>query len=266
MKSNGSILRFALPVLLLSAGTTAQAHQFWYEKAGGDTLTLRYGELDKNMHEVSPGGLDRMVNLTTTLYSPKGERKIPLAKSRDRLDLPAGLKPGKDDSLVSVDLEYPMHDIQRNGESKHNFWIPATRWVGDFRKREPVLTLDIVPTGERKGDEQEFRVTYLGEPLAGETVKVSVPSGWTKTATTDTDGKFHAALPWSGDYSINLYFIDDVEGVRKLAGRPDEAYQTEGYNTTLSFQVAQGLQPLPVAEKMLSASELKAMGITPPKH
>lgn len=266
MKKTARILcRIAVPALLLSAGV-AQAHQFWYEKAGGDKLAFRYGELDKNLHEVSPGGIDRMVKLTTTLYTPKGEKQVELVKAADRLDLPAGVNPGKDDSLVSVDLEYPMHDIQRDGASKRNFWIPATRWVGDFRKREPVLTLDIVPTGERKGDAQEFRATYLGEPLAGEEIKIAVPSGWVKTATTDTDGKFHVALPWRGDYSINLYFIDDVEGVRKLAGKPDEAYQTEGYNTTLSFQQEQGADPFPVADKTLSASELKAMGITPPKH
>ncbi len=258
------LFRTALPVLLLAAGA-AQAHQFWYEKYG-DTLTFRYGELDKNLHEVSPGGIDRMVKLTTTWYTPEGEKPVELVKRGDRLDLPAGVRPGKADSLVSVDMEYPMHDIQRDGESKHNFWVPATRWVGDFRKREPVLTVDIVPTGERKGDAVEFRVTYLGEPLAGEEIKVAVPSGWVKIATTDADGRFHVALPWRGDYSVNLYFIDDIEGVRKLPGQPDEPYQTEGYNTTLSFQVEQGLDPLPVADKTLSASELKAMGITPPKH
>lgn len=259
-----ALVRVALPALLLSAGA-AQAHQFWYEKAG-DNLTFRYGELDKNLHEVSPGGIDRMVKLQTTWYTPEGEKQIELSKHEDRLDLPAGVQPGTADSLVSVDLEYPMHDIQRDGKSMRNFWVPATRWVGDFRKREPVLTLDIVPTGERKGDAVEFRVTYLSEPLAGENVKISVPSGWTKTATTDVDGKFHVALPWSGDYSVNLYFIDEVEGVRKLAGQPDEAYQTEGYNTTLSFQIDKGLDPFPVTEKTLPASVLKAMGITPPKH
>lgn len=265
MKPIQAIARFAVPALLLCAGA-AQAHQFWFEKAGGDALIFRYGEIEMNMHEVSPGGIDRMVNLQTTWYTPDGEKPVELVKGADRLDLPAGVKPGAADSLVSVDLEYPMHDINQDGKSLHNFWVPATRWVGDFRKREPVLTLDIVPTGERKGDAVEFQVTHLGEPLAGEKVTIAVPSGWTRTAITDADGKFHVALPWRGDYSVNLYFIDEVEGVRKIEGKPDEAYQTEGYNTTLSFQVAEGLDPLPIAEKTLPASVLKAMGITPPKH
>jgi len=259
-----TLVRVALPALLFSAGAV-QAHQFWYERAG-DGLTFRYGELDQNLHEVSPGGIDRMAKLQTTWYTPAGEKKIDLVKRADRLDLPAGVRPGAADALVSVDLEYPMHDISRDGRTLHNFWVPATRWVGDFRKREPVLTLDIVPTGERDGDAVEFQVTYLGEPLAGEAVKVSVPSGWARTVISDADGRFSLALPWRGDYSVNLYFIDEVEGVRKLAGQPDEAYQSEGYNTTLSFHVAEGLEPLPVVAKTLPASVLKDMGVTPPKH
>lgn len=254
----------AITILSFAAGA-AQAHQFWYEQADGG-LTFRYGELDQNLHEVSPGGIDRMVKLQTTWYTPGGEKPVDLVKRPDRLDLPTGVRPGEADSLVSVDLEYPMHDISRDGRTLHNFWVPATRWVGDFRKREPVLTLDIVPTGQRKGDAVEFQVTYLGEPLAGEAIKISVPSGWARTLISDAEGKIHVALPWRGDYSVNLYFIDEVEGVRKLAGRDDEAYQSEGYNTTLSFHVAEGQQPLPVAEKTLPASVLKEMGVAPPKH
>ena len=54
--------------------------------------------------------------------------------------------------------------------------------------------------------------------------------------------------------------------MRKLDGRPDEAYQSEGYNTTLSFHVDEGLDPLPVTDKTLPASVLKEMGVAPPKH
>ncbi len=259
-----TLARLAMPVLLVAAGT-AGAHQFWYEKAD-DGLTFRYGELDQNLHEVSPGGIDRIAKLETTWYGSGNGRRLTLARKPDRLDLPADFRPATSDSLVSVDLEYPMFDTARDGQSLRTYWVPAARWVGDLSAREPVLTLDIVPTGERRGDKVEFQVTYLGEPLAGEPMKISVPSGWTRIATSDVDGKFEVALPWSGDYSINLYFIDEVEGVRRIAGQADEAYQLEGYNSTLSFQLDKGLAPLPVAEKTLPASVLKDMGITPPRH
>lgn len=259
-----TFVRALVPVLLFSAGVV-HAHQFWFER-GDDGVTFRYGELDQNLHEVSPGGIDRIAKLETTWYRPSGEQAITLVKRPDRLDLPAGVQPGVEDSLVSVDLEYPMFDTARDGKSLRTYWVPATRWVGDLRAREPVLTLDIVPTGQSRDGKPEFQVTYLGEPLAGELVKVSVPSGWSRYEPTDVDGKFAVALPWRGNYSLNLYFIDEVEGVRKLAGQPDEPYQLEGYNSTLSFHVSEGLEPLPVTGKTLPASVLRDMGIAPPKH
>jgi hypothetical protein len=251
--------------LLLVAGANVQAHQFWYETADG-ALTFRYGELDVNMLEVSPGGMDRIVKLQTTLYTPAGEKKFDLVKRPDRLDLPAGIKPAASDSLVSVDLHYPMHDMVHNGKTVHNYWIPANRWVGDFREREPVLTLDMVPTGVSSDDSVQVKVTYLGEALAGEAIKVSVPSGWVRTYITDAEGLIDVATPWKGLYSVNLYYIDEVEGVRKLDGVPEEAYQTEGYNTTLSFERSSGLEPLPVAPKTYPASYYRDQGLEAPKH
>jgi len=251
---------------LLLALPGAKAHQFWYEKTA-DGLTFRYGELDQNLHEVSPGGLDRIARLETTWYRQQGEVMLELVKRSDRLDLPEGVSPGAGDSVVSVDLDYPMFDTSRAGKSLRTWWIPATRWVGDFRAREPVLTLDIVPTGEiRENGKHEFMLTYLGEPLAGELVKISTPSGWSRLEATDIDGKFAVAFPWRGDYSLNLYFIDEMEGVRRLDDNPDEPYRLEGYNTTLSFHVDSGLDPLPVTSKTLPASVLKDMGIAPPPH
>jgi len=251
---------------LLLALSSAKAHQFWYEKTG-DGLTFRYGELDQNLHEVSPGGLDRIARLETTWYRADGTGVLELVKRADRLDLPEGVRPGAGDSVVSVDLHYPMFDTARAGKSLRTYWIPATRWVGDFRAREPVLTLDIVPTGEvREGGRHEFMLTYLGEPLAGELVKISTPSGWSRLEATDIDGKFAALFPWRGDYSLNLYFIDEVEGVRRVEDKADEPYQLEGYNTTLSLHVDDGLDPLPATSKTLPASVLKDMGIAPPPH
>jgi len=255
----------AIAVMLLAL-PSAKAHQFWYEKTG-DGLTFRYGELDQNLHEVSPGGLDRIARLETTWYRADGNRMLELVKRADRLDLPEGVKPDVTDTLVSVDLHYPMFDTSRAGKSLRTYWVPATRWVGDFRAREPVLTLDIVPTGEvREDGRHEFLLTYLGEPLAGELVKISTPSGWSRLEASDIDGKFALAFPWRGNYSLNLYFIDEVTGVRRLENIPDEPYQLEGYNTTLSFHVDEGLDPLPVTSKTLPASVLKDMGVTPPPH
>lgn len=243
----------------------AQAHQIWFERNGAG-IVFRYGELDVNMHEVSPGGLDRFRQLQATWISTRGEQPLALDKQRDLFALPAGLKPAPGDSFVAIDRQYPMFDTQRDGKALRTWWTPATRWVGDFSARKPVLPLDIVPTGAKaEGGKVQFQVVYQGEPLAGQKLNVATPAGWARTVTSDVEGKFSVALPWRGTYAIGLYFVDDVAGERSVDGKA-EKYQLEGYNTALSFHVARGLAPLQVAEETLPASVRAERGLPPVKH
>ncbi len=247
--------RVAAALALLGAALGAQAHQIWFEH-DGRALTFRYGELDVNMHEVSPGGLDRFVQLQGRWVTPSGEQALEMSKARDAFTLP-GVKqlPGRGNSLVAIDLQYPMFDTKRDDKALRTYWVPATRWVADLGAYTPTLPLDIVPTGVSEAGKAEFQVVYKGEPLPGARMQLVTPSGWTMGTTSDADGKFRFPLPWKGNYVIGLYYVDEVTGERAgPAGK--EAYQLEGYNSALSFYRAQGLAPLPVAEKTLPASVL----------
>lgn len=246
------------------APLAAQSHQIWFERGPGGVVA-RYGELDANMHEVSPGGLDRFVQLQASWISARGEQPIALLKQRDRFELPKGTRLAPGDSLVAVDKQYPMFDTQRDGKALRTWWTPATRWIGDFSARKPVLTLDIVPTGVKQDGKQQFQVVYLGEALAGQKVKIATPAGWVRTVTSDVEGKFAVSLPWRGTYAIGLYFVDDAAGERNIDGKV-EAYQLEGYNTSLSFTLDKGLAPLPVTEETLPASVRAERGLPPVKH
>ena len=260
-----TLTAITIGVASLFAPLAGQAHQIWFERDGSG-ITFRYGELDVNMHEVSPGGLDRFKQLQATWLGARGEQPLALEKQRDRLALPPGLKPAPGDSFIAVDKQYPMFDTQRDGKALRTWWTPATRWIGDFSARKPMLTLDIVPTGVKQGaGKVQFQVVYQGEPLAGQKLNVATPAGWVRTATSDTEGKFSVALPWRGNYAIGLYFVDDVSGERKLDDKI-EKYQLEGYNTALSFYVARGLAPLPVADETLPASVRAERGLPQIKH
>ncbi|OWQ83861.1 hypothetical protein CDN99_25205 [Roseateles aquatilis] len=250
--------RVALAAALLAAACGAQAHQIWFER-DGRALTFRYGELDVNMHEVSPGGLDRFVELKGTLVSAAGARPLVMSKAADAFVLPE-LKeaPGAGTTVTAIDLQYPMFDTKRDGKALRTYWVPATRWVADLKARAASLPLDIVPTGVEQGGRAEFQVVYKGDPLPGAKMALVTPAGWTLNATSDADGKFRFPLPWKGNYVIGLYYVDDVTGER-VGPAGKEAYQLEGYNSALSFQRAQGLAPLPVAEKTLPASVLADM-------
>lgn len=247
-----------------AAALSAQAHQIWFEQ-DGKGLTFRYGELEPNMHEVTPGGLDRFVALKATWVDAKGAHPFALAKRQDHFELPAEVRPKPGDSLLAIDESYPMFDSEHDGKPTPTWWVPATRWVGDFSARQATLPLDIVPTGKTHEGKVEFQVSFLGEPLAGERVELAAASGWTFHANTDVDGKVSFSLPWRDTYAVGLYFVDDEDGVRKLPGQAPQPYGLHGYNTTLAFHTATGLPPLPVAPKTLPASELKRLGMPLPK-
>ena len=237
---------------ILLTASTAHAHQIWFER-DGKIITLRYGELDVNMHEVSPGGLDRFGKLTATWIARSGEKPLALAKQASSFSVPAVTAKGE--SFVAIDKSYPMFDTKRDGKTLHTYWIPATRWVSDFSAYTPTLPLDIVPTGVTQGDTVEFKVVLRGEPLPGVKMALVVPSGWTRYATSDIDGKFRFALPWRGNYVVGTYYTDEVSGER-AGDKGAEPYQLEGYNSSLSFYKATGVQPFAVAEKTLPASVL----------
>jgi len=239
---------------LLLVGS-AQAHQIWFEPEG-QHLTFRYGELDVNMHEVSPGGLDRFGQLTATWQTSAGDRPLALSKRTDRFTVPAVAGPGE--SFVAIDLSYPMFDTTREGKPLRTFWVPATRWVSDFSARQPTLPLDIVPTGVVKGTTVQFRIVFKGEPLAGVKLSLVVPSGWTRQATSDINGLFSVPLPWRGTYVLGTYYVDEVEGQRQ-GEQGSEPYQLQGYNTALSFRQVRGAAPFPVTDKTLPASVLAAL-------
>lgn len=251
--------RLLAGLVLLLAGAGAQAHQIWFEREGA-TLVFRYGELDVNMHEVSPGGLDRFRELSATRLTAAGEQALPLLKKTDGFAVPDLARlPAQGESIIAIDRNYPMFDTQREGRALRTYWIPSTRWVADVRQAyTPKLPLDIVPTGQSRGDSAEFRVVFRDEPLAGVKMALVTPSGWTLQATSDIEGKFRFSLPWRGNYVIGIYYVDDASGERKTA-QGSEAYQLEGYNAALSFHQAQGLAPLPVAAKTLPASVLAEM-------
>jgi len=242
----------AAALAALGTATGAQAHQIWFEQ-DALSITFRYGELEENLHERSPGGLDRFVDLRATRLTRHGEQPLALSKRESGFAVAERAGPGK--SFIAIDRRYPMFDTKRDGKLLRTWWVPATRWVGDFGARPASLPLDIVPTGAKRGSAVEFQVVYKGEPLAGEKITLATPSGWIRKTTSDAEGKFAFALPWRGNYVIGLYYIDETAGERPT-DRGLEPYALEGYNTALSFHLSTGLAPLTSVEPTLPASVL----------
>ncbi len=232
----------------------AQAHQLWFEPNVDNPaqLLLRYGELEANMHERSPGGLDRFGQLDAQRLTPAGTGPLALSKQ------PSGFASaaGHEDSLTAIDTRYPMFDTQHNGRALRTWWTPATRWLPDLRARASSLPLDIVPTGVVADGATEFRIVFQGEPLPGAKLILSTPAGWIRETHSDVEGRLRFPLPWRGLYVIGHYHLEDAAGER-AGPQGAEPYQLQGYNTAVSFVQRDGLTALPVVAPKLPAATKK---------
>ncbi|AIC20321.1 hypothetical protein TRE132_34100 [Pseudomonas chlororaphis subsp. aurantiaca] len=244
-----------LGALMLASGT--QAHQIWYEHTPGQPLTLYYGEYDKNMLEVTPGGLDRFRQLKGwSAANPLPAPALGLSLGLQRQSFSVGHQPRADESLLAQDSQYPLFDLHEGGKTLKTHWTPATRWVGDLRARQPELALDIVPTGVAAAGKAQFQVFYELKPLAAQEVILETGSGEVFTQTSDQDGKVSFALPWQGTYVVAAEYKDRTPGTRQGPDSQAEAYDLKSFSSTLSFHQPQGKPPLPRAPSTLPASEV----------
>ncbi|MHA3737225.1 DUF4198 domain-containing protein [Pseudomonas sp. Eth.TT006] len=238
--------------VFLLAGSS-EAHQIWYEQPPGQALSLYYGEYDKNMLEVTPGGMDRFQQLKGWSV---GNPSLPLNLTLQRQAFAVAHQGKRDDSLLAEDAHYPIFDLHEAGKTLKTYWTPATRWVGDLRARTPELTLDIVPTGQVEADKAQFQVFYSKKPLVDQDVVLEIGSGEVVTARTDKSGKVSFDLPWQGTYVVAVEYKDRIAGERVGPDGKAEPYDLKSFSSTLSFYRTQGKPPLPRAPSQLPASEV----------
>lgn len=255
LKRNTTRFRsLAIGIGLAVATGGACAHQIWFEPTGGNAFKLYYGEYDRNMLEVTPGGMDRFRALKGKLVTKDGEKPLDMTLHRDFFDVVQ--KVGKDDTLVAVDQKYPIFKVHDEGAVVDTYWTVATRWVGDLRPRAPELDLDIVPTGVVDGSRAQFQVFYQKEPLTNKPVTMSSASGWDYLGTTDGEGKVSFPLPWKGIYVVGVEFRDRTSGERVNTENATEKYAIKSFSSTLAFNQSNGATPLPRAPSTLPASEI----------
>lgn len=225
----------AMPLLLASA---AQAHQVWLEQDASGAK-LYFGEFGDNLHEVSPGYLDKLTQVSATVLSSKGERALESKKDRDAITISG--RAGKGESVVAVDLAYPLLENKDGGKTVRTAWTPAARFIPELGPQSPKLVLDVVPTN----GSGEFQVVYRGAPLAKAEVSLVAVSGWSLSGTTDDKGKVSFRLPWKGTYALLVRHKDPTPGKRKNAQGADEAYDAASFGTTLTFATSTGLPSPP---------------------
>ena len=228
----------SLYAVLLGAPSWAHAHQVWLEQdsRGGK---LYFGEFGDNLHEASPGYLDKLTQVSAQLVSRAGDKALAAEKERDGVRLAGRAAPGE--SLIVEDRAYPMMESTEGAKKTRTAWTPAARYVADLSPRAPKLALDVVPTSST-GD---FRVYYRGAPLAKVPVTLVAVSGWSLSGTTDAEGKVSFRLPWKGGYALLVRHKDATAGSRKTPKGETEAFDGASFATTLTFSTTEGLPSPP---------------------
>lgn len=221
---------------------SAQAHSLWLEQDSQGGAALYFGHFEINLREVSPGLLDKLPGPVARKISPSGESvAVPLKKSANSYSSgPIQLAPGE--ALLAEELNYPLMERKVEGKAVQSLYQPFARMVGGLSAYKPQTTLDIVPSGVKRGGDPEFFIYFKGKPLTRVKVGIHTASGWSQSRTTDGEGKFNVPLPWSGPYVIQLFHRDDEPGQRG-----QDKYERATYSAALTFYQAQGLPPLPAA-------------------
>ncbi len=247
---NRTVTCWVMAATALLASGLVQAHQIWFETSAAAGTVLYYGEYEKNMLEVTPGGLDRFQGLQARL----GAEPLVLTLQRDHYVL--ARQPAAGDELVAMDPAYPLFEVAHKGSKVKAWWVPATRWAGRLQAVKPLPGLDLVPTGVVQGDMAEFQVTFDQAPLAGQAVVLASASGKTFDGVTDVHGKVRFALPWQGTYVLGSEHTVEQSGVRQSASSSAEPYALKRFNSTLSFNQTVGAPALSRASSQLPASEV----------
>lgn len=238
-------------ILSLALSVRAAAHQVWIERDAAGAK-LYFGEWGDNLHEVSPGYLDKLAQPTATLLTATSEKSVAIDKQRDGYAISG--RPAKGESLIVVDAAYPMLDSKEGDKPIRTAWTPAARIVGSLSAQAPKLMLDIVPTGTPG----EFQVFFRGAPLADAELTLTASSGWSRQGSSDAAGKVRFSLPWKGTYGLLVRHKDNAPGSR-TTDKGTERYDRASFGTTLTFTTTAGLPsppaPPPAAPNRLAPEE-----------
>lgn len=228
-----------LATFVLASLGTAQAHQVWLENNGGQAQ-LFFGEFNDNLRETSPGALDKFL-ATPTLAQQTASGTQQLSGQRNATGF--SYNAASQAQTLFASAAYPLIDRSKRNEPAL-LWVPAARWVATPAQAVAAnaQALDLVPSGTPG----QLMVSFNGMALPKTKVQIVAPSGWSREAQSDEQGRVNFALPWKGLY------VAEVHHSHKQGGEAQgKSYGEASYVTTLSFSVEDGMPSpaLPAAAK-----------------
>ena len=180
-------LFLTLCALAVCAINSAFAHSVWIEPKDSQ-LVIRFAEPGDDF-EKSPGQLDNLSAPAAFILVTNAPKSVVAAKQADNFLL-AG--------AAATNTACAETAFTVRGGRKPNFyarWQPA-----GTNAATPLLTLDLVPTGQPG----EVRIYFRGQPLGGLKATLRTPDEKELEITADADGFLRFEPKQSGQYLLTL--------------------------------------------------------------
>lgn len=230
----GTALRRAACLGLLAAMPSAFAHYLWLESEPSGAR-LYFGEVNE-VREQSPGRLDEITAPRVLKLSAGGDaRELPSERRRGAFAL-SGAKAAP--HLAAIETGYEVRDWTRQGIGivKPMFYARWSPWPArEPVPSDPALRLDVQPLPAIPGVVQ---VLLDGQRLPAAKLVVHAPNGWDHELQADARGQVRLALPWRGQYVLEVIHKDGVGG--DFQGRHYDAIR---HRATLTIVQRRGIDP-----------------------
>lgn len=218
------------------AAPYANAHYIWLErndKANPQEARLYFGEVAE-VREQSPGRMDDIKGPKAWAVSNAGSTELAVRRTQKYFAITGVLSP----QLVAIEAGYEVRDLSSSGigivkpmyYARHSAW-PLKQALAPGKE----LKLDIQPVAGRT---DSFVVLFDGKPLPKNKAVIYAPNDWEKEYKTNDAGQLLMALPWKGQYAIEVIFKGPAAG--EFEGKKFDAYR---HRAVLTVVQAGGIDP-----------------------
>jgi hypothetical protein len=195
------------------------AHSVWIEPGADKQPVIRFAEPSGKL-EKSPGYLDRLtvpMAFQTASDSTNPPATLSVSKQKDHYAIAGAAST----NIIGVETSFTV----RAGRKPLFYarWQPAGAGEG-----QPVLTVDLVPTGKPG----EARLYFRGAPRGGVKATLMTPGGDEKEFTADAEGYIRVPATEPG-----LYLLTVAHQREPIAGvHLGVAYKETSHNCALSWE------------------------------
>ena len=219
---------------LLAAAAPAFAHYLWLEHDGAGAR-LYFGEVNE-VREQSPGRLDEIPKPRVLKLATGGAtRELQPQRLRGAFAIADATAP---QHLVAIESGYEVRDWSRQGIGvvKPMFYARLGAWPArEAVPVDPALRLDVQPL---PGLPDVVQVLLDGQRLPAAKLVVHAPNGWDQELQADARGQVALALPWRGQYVLEVIHKENVPG--EYQGRHYDAIR---HRATLTVMQPRGIDP-----------------------